>query len=118
MFPYAAKLLSLADKPGFEIYTSPICLAIAFYFAEKKSGGVLARKKISLLAEHLKITTTDEDVVIKTIANKAIKDFEDGLEYYSAQRAMCKCIVTENGEDFFFSELEVLDTKTFLNKYL
>ncbi len=118
LFPYAAKLLSLADKSGFEIYTSPICLAIAFYFAEKKSGGAMARKKIALLAEHMKVTTTDEDVVFKTIANKAIKDFEDGLEYYSAKGAMCKCIITQDGDDFFFSELEVLDAKTFLNKYV
>ena len=118
LFPYAAKLLSLADKPGFEIYTSPICLAIAFYFSEKKSGSVMARKKISLLAERLAITTTDEDVVEKTIANKSVKDFEDGLEYYSAERATCKCIVTEDEHDFYFAELEVLNVKTFLNKYL
>jgi len=118
LFPYAAKLMSLADKPGFEIYTSPICLAIAFYFAEKKSGTLMARKKISLLAGHIKIATTDKDVVEKTIANKAIKDFEDGLEYYSAELASCKCIVTEDRDDFFFSEIEVLDVKIFLNKYV
>jgi predicted nucleic acid-binding protein len=116
LFPYAAKVLSLADNPKFEIYTSPICLAIAFYFAEKKSGSDVARRKISLLASKIRITTTDQTVVEKTIANKVIKDFEDGLEYYSATLAPCKCIVTEDEDDFFFSAIEVLGTQAFLKK--
>ncbi len=36
LFPNSSRILSLADKPGFELYTSPICLAIVFYFSEKK----------------------------------------------------------------------------------
>jgi predicted nucleic acid-binding protein len=36
VFKYAARIMSLADKPRYKIYTSPICLAIAFYFSEKK----------------------------------------------------------------------------------
>lgn len=118
LFPYAAKVLSLADNPNFGVYTSPICLAIAFYFAEKKSGSDMARKKISLLASKIKITTTDQTLVEKTIANKSIKDFEDGLEYYSAMLAQCKCIVTEDADDFFFSAIEVVSTQTFLKKYV
>ncbi len=36
LFTQSARILSLAGSKNFEIYTSPICLAIAFYFAEKK----------------------------------------------------------------------------------
>ena len=36
IYTYTSRILSLADNPAFEVYTSPICLAIAFYFAEKK----------------------------------------------------------------------------------
>ena len=56
--------------------------------------------------------------MIKTIENKAIQDFEDGLEYYSAEAAACKCIVTEDREDFFFSKIEILDSEAFLKKYV
>ncbi|HLF33367.1 MAG TPA: PIN domain-containing protein, partial [Cyclobacteriaceae bacterium] len=38
VFSYSARLLQLALTKKFQLYTSPICLAIAFYFAEKKSG--------------------------------------------------------------------------------
>ena len=36
LFTHSSRILSLANRKGFEIYTSPVCLAIAFYFAEKK----------------------------------------------------------------------------------
>ena len=54
-FTYAARVLSLTEDPDFELYTSPICLAIAFYFAEKKSGRSLAKSKIGILSKKIKI---------------------------------------------------------------
>jgi predicted nucleic acid-binding protein len=117
LFPYAAKVLSLADQSNFQVYTSPICLAIAFYFAEKKSGREVAKKKIKLLTQKINIATTDDSVVTKAINNPAVYDFEDGLEYYAAEQAKCKCIVTEDEGDFFFSEIEVLGANDFLAKY-
>jgi len=46
LFSLAARILSMVDDKRFSVYTSPLCLAIAFYFAEKKSGTAAAMKKI------------------------------------------------------------------------
>ena len=35
LFPFTARILSLSGTPGFKIYSSPVCIAIAFYFADK-----------------------------------------------------------------------------------
>ncbi len=56
LFTYAARIISLADNKKFTVFTSPLCLAIAFYFAEKKSGTRLAKQKIKLLSEKILIT--------------------------------------------------------------
>jgi predicted nucleic acid-binding protein len=118
LFTYSSRILSLASHPKFEVYTSPLCLAIAFYFAEKKHKSVLAKQKIDILCEHIKIAENLTDGVIKTLSNKKIHDFEDGLEYYAAEENKCNCIVTEDIEDFYFSEIEVLDCKGFFNRHL
>lgn len=110
-------MLSLCDDPRFEVFTSPICIAIAAYFAEKKNGRKLAKKKISILLDKLRITTIDEAMTKEAALNKKIDDVEDGLQYYSALRAECKSIVTYDRNDFHFSELEVLDAEQFLLKY-
>lgn len=118
LFTYSSRILSLASNPKFEVYTSPICLAIAFYFAEKKHKSILAKQKIAILCAHINIAENLTDGVVKTLSNKKIHDFEDGLEYYAAKENNCTCIVTEDTEDFYFSEIEVLDCKSFFKRYL
>jgi len=118
LFTYTSRILSLADQPSFKVYTSPICLAIAFYFAEKRSGTVLAKKKISLLAEHIHISAVDATVLEKALTDKKVKDLEDGMEYYAAVESRCDCIVTEDLGDFYFSAIPVLNSENFCLKYL
>jgi len=118
VFTFSSRILSLTGNTKFQIYTSPICLAIAFYFAEKKSGSTLAKNKMAILVKQLNIAPVDGSTVLKTIKDKSITDFEDGLEYYSAQAVKCQCIVTEDRSDFFFSEMEVLNAQSFLEKYV
>lgn len=117
LFTYSSRILSLASHPKFEIYTSPMCLAIAFYFAEKKNKAT-AKQKISILCQHIKIAENLSNGVSSTLSNKKINDFEDGLEYYAAANVKCHCIVTEDIEDFYFSEIEVLSCKSFFDKHL
>jgi len=118
VFTYSSRILSLTENKKFEVFTSPICLAIAFYFSEKKSGNTVARKKMELISNNLSITETNQLTVRKTARNKQIHDFEVGLKYYSALQSNCKCIVTEDRNDFYFSEIEVLNSRDFLVKYV
>ncbi len=118
VFTYSSRILSLADYSKFKLYTSPICLAIAYYFAEKKCGNVQARAKINILVNKLHITTVNDKTVRDTNSNKKIHDFEDGLQYYSALNSGCKYIITEDLEDFYFSEIETLNCKSFLENYV
>jgi predicted nucleic acid-binding protein len=118
LFTYSSRILSLADRSDFKVFTSPLCLAIAFYFSVKKSGLKVARHKISLLGSKILIADTTKMAVNQTIGNVKINDFEDGLAYYSALEEKCKCIVTEDVSDFYFSEIEVLSAKNFFQKHL
>lgn len=117
LFGYTSRILSLADHHDFEVYTTPICLAIAFYFAEKKSGAEMAKKKLELLVSKIQIAPVDQKVVSEASRDKRVLDFEDGLEYYAALKTGCKIIITEDIGDFYYSEIEVLDSKNFIVKF-
>ena len=117
LFTFSSRILSLTDNSKYQLFTSPLCLAIAFYFSTKKSGEILAKKKIDLLSKHMALTTVDEKVTKDTLKNKQIHDFEDGLEYYSALKHSCDVIITENKADFYFSSIEVLGCEEFIVKY-
>ncbi len=116
LFTYSSRILSLAGSNKYQLYTSPICLAIAFYFSEKKSGAKNAKSKIELLISKINISSTDGNAVSMAVQNKAVLDFEDGLEYYSALNAGCKYIITEDVDDYYFSELRVLGCEQFLGQ--
>lgn len=118
LFTHSARILSLSGNKNFEIYTSPICLAIAFYFAEKKHKTKLALEKIKLLCNNISIAEATVSVVQQTISNKKINDFEDGLEYYSAIESKCNFIVTEDVNDFYFSQIPVLNARNFFEKHV
>lgn len=117
-FTACARVLSLADDRRFQVFTSPLCLAIGAYFAEKKSGKKLARKKIELLASKLRITTLGQGALERTMANPRISDVEDGFQYHSAVDAGCTSIVTYDKRDFHFAEVDVLDAEAFLLRFV
>ncbi|WP_289032018.1 PIN domain-containing protein [uncultured Algoriphagus sp.] len=116
LFPHSARILSLADQLSYQLYTTPICLAISFYFAEKKSGTSLAKRKMEVLSSKLHIASVDSIVVSRAVSDPSVVDFEDGLEYYSALQHECQAIITEDSEGFYFSEIPVYDCKKFLDE--
>ncbi len=118
LFTYAARIVSLADNKKFTVYTSPVCLAIAFYFAEKKSGTNMAKQKIKLLSGKLLITGVGKNEVLQALENRQVNDFEDGIEYYAAINNKCDAIITEDISDYYFSEIKVCRAQNFLKEYL
>jgi len=114
LFDTAARVLSLSSRKNISLYTSPICLAIAFYFAEKKSGAQKTKEKIKMLIEHLQVAESTGETVKLALDNPQVLDLEDGLEYYAAIRAKCTHIITEDLGDFHFSEIPVMRSKEFL----
>ncbi len=118
LYTTTSRIVSLADNSKFTVFTSPVCLAIAFYFAEKKHKSILAKKKISILCEHIKIADANKNTVLQSLQNPAVNDFEDALEYYSAIENKCDCIIAEDIDDFYFSKIEVIRSEDFFDKYL
>ncbi|MGK7393525.1 MAG: type II toxin-antitoxin system VapC family toxin [Candidatus Cyclobacteriaceae bacterium M3_2C_046] len=117
LFNQAARILSLSQHSDYQIFTSPLCLAIAFYFASKKSGEDLAKKKIKKLTENIQITSINQQICHLAGQNPQIHDFEDGMEYYSALEAACDLIITENKEDFYFSQIALCNCEEFISQY-
>lgn len=118
-YTYTSRILSMTgEDKEVALLTTNICLAIAFYFAEKKHGTVLAKSKIGLLVQHLDIVDCGKREAISAIQNKKIHDFEDGLQYYAALHSNCTCIVSNDLDDYYFSDLPVYDAERFFRKYV
>jgi predicted nucleic acid-binding protein len=117
LFSSTARIMSMAGQKGVQIYTTPVCLAIAFYFAEKKHRTQKAKEKIGLLCQHIAIAPVTQDCVQRALADKQAEDFEDGIQYYAALAQQCDYLITENVGDFYFAKMPVLASKDFLQQH-
>lgn len=114
-FSYSARVMILPTfRSYFKLFTSPTCLAIAYYFAEKKCGNENAIEKIKILSNQIQITSIGPGEVYVVNINNKINDYEDGPQYYAALNAKCNMIITENIGDFFFSEIPVYTLKDYI----
>lgn len=118
IFTYSSRVLSLSGSGKFEVCTTPLCLAIAFYFASKKSGQKKAKQKIDVLHEHVQLVMIDQEAVRMALINPSVEDLEDGFQYYAAIQNGCSCMITENKNDFFFSKIPVLGCEQFLKMHV
>lgn len=114
-FTDAARVLSLAHQKIGKVrsrqvflYTTPLCLAIAFYFASKKHGAPRAKEKIDMLLDHMVIAVIDESAARSALNDQRVEDLEDGFQYFAALAAGCDRIVTYDKSDFYFSEIPVM----------
>ena len=107
LFTYAARIISLADNKKFTVFTSPLCLAIAFYFVEKKSGTQLAKQKIKLLSEKNRV-----HILLQHSSTLLLKE-NNGINFLLANRKQkqyqqLKCC------DSFFVEITSTNVLKFL----
>ena len=73
VFTYSSRILSLEQfSSRYKLYTSPLCLAITYYFASKKCGNKKAIEKMQILGNLLNICTISEAEVKATSLNKKI----------------------------------------------
>ena len=98
-----------------KLFISSTTILNAIYIARKKLKDVKAdvfalKKKFNV------ISTTDEILELSFQSN--FKDFEDGVQYFCAKSVNCDLIITDNKKDFIYSNIEVMDSIEFYNKFI
>ena len=112
----AAQLFSMADRQELELSISALTLANTHYVLSKYSSPSHAReilRKFNVLVQTLPF---DDKIIDLALSDNKFKDFEDGLQYYSALENNVQIILTRNKKDFKSSALPVLTAKEFLYK--
>jgi len=104
----AAKLFNLAIDGKAKIYISAVSYNNIYYILRQSISGSAAVKLLEELADMTEITDVTA-VVIRQSLKSNFKDYEDGIQYYSALSIpKVDFIVTRNTKDFKRSKLPVL----------
>lgn len=111
------QLFSLADQGLIELVVSSLSVVNTHYILNdvmkiKQSRSIIGKFKVLVSTHDL------NDKIIELALNDSdFKDFEDGIQYYTALESKCDCIVTRNLKDFKKSALPVFSPKAYLTSY-
>ena len=112
-FHFAALLFTFADMKKIELYTSPTVLCNVFYILRKEIGIEKAKTALRKLRLIINIIDSSEKT-IDCALNSDFSDFEDAIQYYTAQNHNLSVIVTRNVKDYKDSKLNVATPEMFL----
>ena len=115
-FP-AARLMVKSYNKEIELCCSTLTMATASYFMEKgKIGHVEIFHKIADMISICGLVNVDRDVVEKALSSE-FTDFEDAMQYFSAEKFGADIIITRNKKDFRSAQLPVYTPTEYLEMF-
>ena len=110
----AAKLFSLADKKKVELSISSLTFANTSYVLTRLETADKSRVILRRFRVLVRVLTLDEKVIDLALNDLSFKDFEDGLQYYSALENGQETIITRDLNDFIGSRIPVMTPQEYL----
>ena len=115
-FADSVAVWTLAERGEIEGMVSAISFTNIFYIIRKLRDSRTAMRTMVQLRDTFAPVACDAQVLNQAI-DAGFKDFEDAVQYFSADRAGAVCLVSGNPDHFPRSELSVLGPAEFLAAY-
>ena len=113
----AARLMVKSYNKEIELCCSTLTMATASYFMEKgKIDHAEIFHKISDMISICELVCIDRGVVEKALSSE-FTDFEDAMQYFSAEKFGADIIITRNKKDFRNAQLPVYTPKEYLEMF-
>ena len=110
----ACAIFDKAEAGEIRISLCSLSFSNIYYIVRREIGHSATIDALKELLRVVDILSVDADVVIKSL-NSEFKDFEDAIQYYSAEADVAIAgIITRNPKDFVHSEIPVISPECFL----
>ena len=104
----AAILFSLADKSQISLYVSALTFANLNYILSRQYSPADARQKLLHFKNLVSVLPVTDKIVSLSLTSSDFKDFEDGMQYFTAIENDIHIILTRNLPDYKTSAVSVL----------
>ena len=97
--PHAAKLFTLADRGVLKVCVSSLSFSNLHYILRKETSG---RRAVEILKTFRKLVTVlpVDDAIVASALDSGFTDFEDAIQYHTAQAAKVTVLLTRNIRDY------------------
>lgn len=111
----AAALFSLADNKEVILAISSLTFANTSYILSKMLSPKRTKDILIRFRSLVRIIGLDDKIIDLALGDERFKDFEDGLQYYTAVENQMDLIISRNKKDFESAKIPVLTAKEFLS---
>jgi predicted nucleic acid-binding protein len=111
---HAAQIFSLADKNKLELTVNSLTFANVSYVLSRLNSAQDSREILRKFRVLVKILSLTDKIVDLALNDNNFKDFEDGLQYYSAIENDQDIIITRDLSGFKKSKIPVMTADAFL----
>ncbi len=111
----AQDLFTLGDKKEVNLFISSLTFANAYYSIVRHHKEVDAKKYLSKFKVLVTILSLEDKAIELALASN-FKDFEDGLQYFTAMDNEADVIITRNKKDFANAKIPVMTAEEYLSR--
>jgi len=114
--PFAAvsgELWTLAEQRKITGFISAISVTNIYYLISKFKNRQVAQKAVRLLLAVFTVVACDEKILTQA-ADGGSRDYEDGVQIYSALRCGALCLISRDATHFPKTALPILSPQNFL----
>ncbi|MFQ5603687.1 MAG: type II toxin-antitoxin system VapC family toxin [bacterium] len=115
-YDYAARLFTLVEKKQIKAYTSPLVFANIHYLLRKLTSNEQAKQNLRKLRTLVKILSIDKKVIDLSLFSE-FKDFEDAIQYHTANNNGLKFLITRNKSDYKNTKITVCTAEECLKMF-
>lgn len=109
----AKKVFSLSDAGLINLNVSSLTIVNASYVLSKNLSPLEAKKRLANLKVLTQVLPLTDKIFDLAIASD-FKDFEDGVQYFTALENAMDIILTRNKKDFKSSQLAIMSAKEYI----
>jgi len=110
------KIFSLSDTKQIELFISSLSLVNTHYILNDVMKIKDARLILGKFKVLVKSNALSDKIIELALNDTKFKNFEDGIQYYSALESQCQLILTRNLKNFKNSKIPVLSPKEYIAK--
>jgi predicted nucleic acid-binding protein len=113
----SAIVWSMVEEGLIKGYISAISVNNIYYIAKKLKGIDEAEEIVDKVINDFKIVSLNHEI-LKLSRTISKKDFEDIIQYFSALKSGCDCIITRNKKDFPSDKMSIMEPSEFIQKHI
>ena len=110
-------ILNFLIEKDIQLYISDITISNIAYILRKSFSLSEIKNILTEIETEFNIIGANNLIIRNSLQSK-FQDIEDSIQYFCAKSINCDLIITNNIKDFKHSNIEIINSLSFFNKYL